>query len=105
MNTTRIEDRGLRIAKRNRPSSILDSPSSPRSLRLIAWTYAIVVILLGISLYLNVKQAIDSSSYSQQSYKNGLRDGETFARNQILRADLEAQIIQDQRTAAAKEKL
>lgn len=76
-----------------------------KHLRLLVISYLAVLIMLGVSLSWNIQQAIDSGAYSQQSYKNGLRDGETFTRVQILRAELEAEIIADQRAELAKEKL
>lgn len=54
-----------------------------------------LILALGVSMYWNLEQAKESSAYSQQSYKNGLRDGEIFTRNQLTRAGIEQELIDD----------
>ena len=67
--------------------------------------FFVVVAMLGVSLYWNVRQAEEASGRGQELYKIGLRDGEIFTRNQILRADLEREIIADQQAELSREKL
>lgn len=42
------------------------------------------------------QEAARSSAYSQQGYKNGLRDGEAFARDRIVKAQAEAELLKEQ---------
>jgi hypothetical protein len=73
--------------------------------RVIAVSFFFVVIALAVSLYWNIKQARDSSARGQELYKIGLRDGEIYALNQILRAELEREIIEERQAELERENL
>jgi hypothetical protein len=80
-------------------------PPSLRVLRVLCVSYAFVVILLGFSLYWNIRQAADSSAHGQEMYVIGYRDGGVYVIRQLERARLERELIEDQLAAAGKEKL
>jgi hypothetical protein len=63
---------------------------------------AITAILLSVAL---VNEAARSSAYAQQSYKNGLRDGEIYVRGEMVRAQIEREIIEEQKERMATKKL
>lgn len=73
-------------------------------LRLMWIAHGVVVVALGISFYWNIRQAEDAKVRGQELYVIGLRDGEMFARAQILRAMIEREIIEEQEAAAAAER-
>jgi hypothetical protein len=103
LNRIPEKEKGSRENRANpvQPSSV----PSLRLLRVLCVSQCLLLVSLAISLCLCIAEADRASTYSQQSYKNGLRDGESYTRAQLLRAKLEAQIIQDQQTQSAKNKL
>jgi|GEM_PF-5712013 len=72
---------------------------------------SVLLVALAVSLCLAIAEAERASARGQQLYKIGLHDGELFTRGQILRAQLEREIIEENRqsgsdqAAIAKEKL
>ncbi len=72
-----------------------------------------LLILLAVILLLSnaitakwaINEAARSSEYSQQSYKNGQRDAELFIKGQIIKAQIEQEIIQEAKEHLAEERL
>lgn len=58
--------------------------------------------MLGFAL---INEAVRSSEYSRQSCKIGLKDGEIYTRGQIVKAQIEQEIIQEAEAHIAEEKL
>lgn len=58
--------------------------------------------VLGFAL---INEATRSSEYSRQSYKTGLKDGESYTRGQIVKAQIEQEILQESEAHIAEEKL
>ncbi|MEY2500559.1 MAG: hypothetical protein QOI07_893 [Verrucomicrobiota bacterium] len=50
-------------------------------------------------------EANRSSIYSQQSYRNGLKDGESFIRGQMVKDQAESELLKESREHITEEKL
>lgn len=68
-------------------------------------TTLVSVLTAIVLVFALINEAARSSEYSRQSYKNGLKDGEIYARGQIVKAQIEQEIIQEAQAHIAEEKL
>jgi hypothetical protein len=71
----------------------------------LAILFIIQTIVCAVLAVWLIQETRDGSERGQRLYEIGLRDGEIYARGQIVRAQIEQEIIDEQRSKLAKEKL